>query len=426
MLNPESVAAVEAARFGSHLVHPIYDGYGFAAIPATLERLLTGSASGPGLPPAALAGLAEQYETVVLIFVDALGWRFFEPWAQQHPFLARFLADGVVSRLTTMFPSTTTVHVTAIHTDQTPGESGLFEWYMYEPSLDRVITPLLGSLAGEWGREGLEKTGLDLRTLYPQATLYQRLAAAGVRSTVYQHASYADSSYSKQVCAGAKMIPFRTLAEALVIMGDRLRHKPDPAYHILYLDSIDAIAHQHGPEAPHTAAEIDVVLTIFERHLHAMLSKLGRPVLLLLTADHGQIRIHPKRTLHLNQLLPELVSATRCGADGKPLAPVGSNRDMFLYLHPDQVAPMHARLSDLLVGRAEVHTSEALITAGFFGANVSMRLRERIGDLVILPYANETVWWDDQRFPVRFKGMHGGLTPEEAHTQLAALAYGAG
>jgi hypothetical protein len=47
-----------------------------------------------------------------------------------------------------------------------------------------------------------------------------------------------------------------------------------------------------------------------------------------------------------------------------------------------------------------------------------------MADLVILPYAGESVWWHDRRFPVRFRGSHGGLTPEEAHTQLAALAYG--
>lgn len=422
MLNQESVAAVEAARFGDAFVAPIYDGYGFAALPATLERILTGTGA-PGLPEAALAGLAAHYETVVLVFVDALGWRFFEPLSETHPFVARFMNDGVVSRLTTMFPSTTTAHISTIHSGQQPGVTGLFEWFMYETTLDQVIAPLLFSWAGERGREGLEKAKVDPATLYPTTTLYQRLATAGVTSTVYQPASYADSAFSRSVCAGAKRIPYRTLAEALVILGERLRRKRGPAYHMLYVDTVDQIAHLHGPDAPHTAAEIAAVLGSLERQLHPALSQLGRPALLLLTADHGQIATNHRRVLLLNRLAPELVSALRRGADGKPLVPVGSSRDFFLYLEPDQVAPWHTRLRDLLDGRAEVYTTEELVAAGMFGPVVTPRLRERLGDLVILPYATETVWWDDKRFPLRHKGMHGGLSPAEAHTQLAALAY---
>jgi predicted AlkP superfamily pyrophosphatase or phosphodiesterase len=420
MLNPESVAAVEATRFGERFVRPIYDGYGFASLPGTVERLLTGR-GGPALPPAALAGLGPRHESVVLLLIDALGWRFFAPRAERYPFLRRFLAEGVVSRLTTMFPSTTTAHVTAMHTGRHPAASGVFEWYFYDPGLGRVIAPLLFSYAGDRTRESLAEAGVDPRFMIEGDTLYQRLAEGGVRSSVYQHASYAHSSYTAVACAGSDLVAYRTLPEAITLLAQRLAAEDGPAYHMLYVDSVDTISHLHGPDSPHVEAEIDAVLTTLERLLIPALAARDRPTTLLLTADHGQIAIEPARAHLLNRLIPGLEAATPHGADGRPIAPSGSSRDLFLYLHEGQREPMAAAIAEALAGRAEVFTGPELVRAGMFGPDPSPSFLGRLGDLVVLPYPGETVWWEDSRFPVRFKGSHGGLSPEEAHTQVAAL-----
>lgn len=429
MLNQESLAAVAAARFGGSqdgaqpFVRPIYDGYGYARIPATVERLLTGAGLAP-LPTAALAGIPLRQETVILLMIDGFGWRFFAPRLERYPFLRRFLEAGVVSQLTTMFPSTTAAHVTTLHTGLTPAASGVFEWFYYEPSLNRVIAPLLFSYAGDQTRETLAAAGVDPATIFPTSTLYQRLAEAGVASTVFQHSSYAGSSGTRMICDGATIVGYRTLPEALTILTERLAAQQGPAYYHLYVDSFDTICHFHSPDSPHADAEIDLILTALERFLHPALERLGRSALLLLTADHGHITIDPRTAHFVNRLLPELVAATPIGADGRPLAPGGSSRDLFLYVHEERLDAMQQALAQALEGRAEVHRTADLMAAGFFGPDPSPRLRARVGNLVALPYAGETVWWDDRRFSVRFRGSHGGLTPEEAITELAALPYG--
>ncbi len=422
MLNPESVAAVEAARFGERFVRPLYTGYGFAAIPGTIERLLTG-AGGEALPPAAIPGGPERRETVILLFLDALGWQFFAAYVDRYPFLRRALDHGVVSRLTTMFPSTTAAHITTIHTGLPPGQSGVFEWFFHEPSLGRIIAPLLFSYAGERERETLAAAGVAPAALFPTATLYQRLGAAGVHSTVFMHRAYASSSFSRVVCSGADTVAYHTLAEAITLLGQRLEARRGPAYYFVYVDTIDDLCHSYGPAAPHVAAEIDTVLTTLDRLLHPLLARLGRPVLLLFTADHGQIGVNPAASLMVNRLVPELAAATPGGADGRPLAPGGSNRDLFLYLNQDRVEEMRAALSERLAGRAEVHRVADLAAQGLFGPHASPLFLARAGDLVVLPYAGESVWWDAEPFKLRHLGMHGGLTPEEAHTLLGALMY---
>ncbi len=426
MINREAVDAVAAARFGERFVRPLYESYCFARVPHTIEAMLTGAVT-PGLPPAALAGLPDRCETVVLIFLDAFGWRFFAPRAERYPFLRRFLESGVVSPLTTMFPSTTAAHVTTLNTGLSPATSGVFEWFYYEPQLDAIIAPLLFSYAGDRGRETLASAGVNPKDLFPKSPLYQRLADSKVRTTIFQHRDYANSSYSRTVFTGVEMVSFRTMPEALTGLAQRLKSRSGSAYYYLYFDMIDSISHTHGPDSPYVEAEIDLALTALDRLLHPALQAHHSEIALLLIADHGQITVDPKTTIYLNRLLPDLVPATRTSAAGKPLIPAGSRRDMFLYIRDERLDEIHASLSQLLTGRAEVHRTSDLIAAGMFGSEPGPAFLGRVGNLVVLPYPGETVWWDFRergKFDTVYRGLHGGLSRDEAETQLAALYYG--
>ena len=114
MIDPASVAAVEAARWRDDLTLPLTGTYCFDGIPETIAWL-AGAAAAPGLPAASLGPLAPPYERVVLVLADALGWHRLAAFSDE-PFARRLLDDGHVLRLTTQFPSTTTVHVhDAVH-----------------------------------------------------------------------------------------------------------------------------------------------------------------------------------------------------------------------------------------------------------------------------------------------------------------------
>ena len=127
MLNTDFVAAVEGTLHGARTSSG-------RCTRATASRkflgLIRASLPGgddPALGARLLGPLARPYQKVVLLFVDAYGWRF---WQQDHarfPFLRRFAEQGMVTRLTSQFPSTTAAHVTAMHTGLPVGESGVYE-----------------------------------------------------------------------------------------------------------------------------------------------------------------------------------------------------------------------------------------------------------------------------------------------------------
>src|SRR5687767_13951885 len=178
-------------------IKPRYDSGGFAGLPRAVQSFFGGERF-----PLPLNALQAEYENVILCFIDGFGWRHFEKFAS-HPFLDRFTREGQVVKLTSQFPSTTSGHVTCIHSGLNVGQSGIFEWNYYEPLLDAMIVPLLFSFSGTGERDQLKATGIDPKRLYPTHTLYQDLKKLGVTSSIFQHREYTPSTYSNIVFKGA-------------------------------------------------------------------------------------------------------------------------------------------------------------------------------------------------------------------------------
>jgi hypothetical protein len=422
-LDAASVAAVDGSRRDARVsgtagrVRPLADGYTFAALPATVERLLLGRDEG-GLPRAALGDAPERVERVVLVLLDAFGWRFYDRYADGHPLLRRMLAEGSVAKLTTQFPSTTAAHVTTLHTGRPVSEHGMYEWTIYEPSVDALVTPLMFSFAGDGDRDTLGQVGADPRALYPTATLYRRLATGGVRCVAFHPSSFAPSTYDGVLLDGATLVPYDSLEQAFADLGEALAAGSGPTYGYVYIDTVDATGHHHGPSSRAFDTEAVRCLDAIE----TAIASLPTGTLLLLAADHGQIDVDPARTRFVNELWPGIRSHLRRDARGRPLAPAGSARDLFLHTAPGAHGHVIARLRDLLGDDAEVHSTADLVAEGLFAMAPGPRLRARIGDVCVLPAAGETVWWRERgRFGMRFLGHHGGLTPEEAHTVVASL-----
>ena len=371
-----------------------------------------------------LGPLAGTYDKVVLFFVDAFGWRFFERYADDYPFLRRFTQEGYVTKLTSQFPSTTSAHITTIHAGLPVGQSGIYEWHCYEPQLDSIIMPLSFSFAGD------EKPGTLLGKMEPQQllphlrrTLYEELAEIGVRGYALGHRSYTPSPYGSVIQRGAQLLPYKNLGEALNLLTHHLRDESSPAYFCFYWGDIDTAGHDYGPPSPQFKAEVDRFMTLAEAWFARTVREQRGRTLFLMTADHGQVEVSPSRMICLDRDLPEIKLYIKPNRAGKLLAPAGAPRDMFLHIRDGHIAEAAALLGSNLEGIAEVYPVSDLIKQGFFGAEPpSEMFMRRIGDLVILPYAGEQVWWWGERgeYVHDFRGHHGGLTSQEMETLLLA------
>ena len=205
-----------------------------------------------------------------------LGGNFFDDMDHDIPFLQRYEERGVTSKITSQFPSTTAAHVTTINTGLDVGQSGVYEWFYYEPLVDRMIAPLLFSYAGDHESNTLLQSSSPAQ-FYPKGTFYQRLAEKGVKSYVMQHEGIAHSPYSKSMFDGAENIPFKQLRNGLEKIVD-ICQKPlnQPTYIYLYFGDIDAMGHRHGISSTQFTDAIEYCWTIFEEFFGKKCRGLGK------------------------------------------------------------------------------------------------------------------------------------------------------
>jgi predicted AlkP superfamily pyrophosphatase or phosphodiesterase len=281
------------------------------------------------------------------------------------------------------------------------------------------------SFAGDKDRDTLLKVHANPKLLFPTDTIYRDLSNHGVQAYVLQDHQYTHSPYTEVVTGGAQLVPYRSLPEAIVTLAELLKRQNGPSYYFLYYDKIDSVSHHHGPAAPHTAAEIEATLFALESFLVPAMRSTKGDALFLMTADHAHIGIDPQTTVYLNEAMPEIIPLLRRSRSGELIIPAGSPRDMFLHIVEGKLNDACEMLTEKLAGRAEVHRTDDLIAEGFFGSTPpSSAFMSRVGDLVILPYAEETVWWHEPgRFEQKYYGSHGGLTPEEMETVLLVQPF---
>lgn len=407
------------AHYDERLLKPIYADYSFANIPATAHHLLTGETIGPLIPADAFGGSYPTPEKVVLVFIDSFGWEFWQRYGERFRITRRVLESGVLTPISALFPSTTSASVTTMNLGVPPARHGIYEWNMYVPAFGEVVQSLPFSLLGHGPGSAITK-GFDAADLFAMAqpTVHQRLRASGVASYQLAHRSYAGSPYNKVASNGADIVPYSTLAEALVSLDRLISERPGKAFINFYWAGLDTAAHTHGPGSDEHDAEI----VAFWAALDQLLGRRQAPdTLWLFTADHGHIAVKAEDTLYVNERWPELRSMLATSPTGQPIWPCGCPRDMFLHILPERRTEALDLLRHGLDGIAAVTSVDQAVSEGLFGepSDVSPELRSRLGDILVLPYLEHFVWWHQPGLiSNRLNGHHGGLTPEELITVL--------
>ena len=435
MINKNSIEAIDTSLWQRDFHKPLYTGYSFYCLPNTIKAVFGVSATpsliNPLLPEEAfeLSGCSSwsdsQFSNVVLMLIDGLGWRFWNKYLTERLSSAvRLEQRGVLSSLSSCFPSTTALHVTNIATGQSGGESGVYEWFVYEPSLNKIIAPLPFCLAGADRPDCLVDYGLTVEKVFPSRTIFEELAGNEVESYSFQDRHICNSICSRALGKGSELVPFSGLKEGLSKLRHVLFESPTRRkYCYFYYHQFDSQCHHDGPHSSSALSLGKSVLKQIDDFVTSLksLSEKGR-TLLLICADHGHTEVDPRTTVFINQTIPQIVEMIELGADNRPLVPAGSARDLFLHIKPQYVAESIELLSNRLEDRAEVHRVEELIDLGFFGPVVSPLFRSRVGNVVILPHSNHTVWWyEKDRFGMNFLGHHGGLTANELTSALLSV-----
>lgn len=408
MINTKSLESVHKKTFfGLRNVDHLYN---LNRIPNTIISKF-GYEKEKILPTDVFLGSNKTYNTIILFVLDAFGYNQYERLKDHHPFFKWVTGSGVVSKLTTQFPSTTTNNITTLQAGLPVSETGIYEWYIYEPIIDAVYNPLTYRYA--YTKDEVKE---NYDQLLPFTTIYEKLP---VKSYIFQLNRFCESPYSFWMRKGSEVISYTSYQEGLERLVDVV-NKDERSYCYFYIGDFDDACHDFGPDSYEAHKCITDIFNALDKAIKKI--KDNQEVLIMITADHGQVPIDPTKTIYINTKFPEILQYVKRNKIGEYLAPCGSCRDLFLHVYPERLDFVISFLKDKLQDKAEVYPTTELLNAGLFGDNPSQRLLERLGNIVILPNDNLTVfWYEESKFQVKHLGMHGGLTSTEMEVPLLVL-----
>jgi hypothetical protein len=332
-------------------------------------------------------------DRVALVLVDGLGWHLLPELAGSStptaPLLAAVLAGGAgrMQELACTFPSTTPTSLVSLGTGAQPGEHGVLGFTLNIPGTDRVLSHI------RW------RDDPPHRQWQPLPTWFERLEQAGVSARAVLPEWFIGSGLTDAAYGGAQFRATHTNDDYAQRVADELRAAPGLVYG--YTSALDTAAHVFGIGSPRwheAAAYVDALLT-------RLVETLPADAALLVTADHGGLNVPPDDRLDLD-------TDPRLGAGLRVVA--GEPRVRYLHTEPGAAADVQATWTELLNGRAVVHSREEAVATGMFGP-VNPRFLPRIGDVVVVCTSDTAVLATGHEPPetARLIGFHGGATAVE-------------
>lgn len=419
MVNQKSITAVNSSLVREGFRKPLYDSYCFGNIPATVEKILTGKSKQITLPTDTLLKELSKYRNVVVILVDAMGWNLIGDKINTHPTLKHINENGIISKLTAIFPSTTANCVTCMNTGLTSLDTGVIGWSFFVPELDALVRPLPYVYIEPYQYKG-KLNPEDFDYILNKGNFYERLHDSGIESHLVILNTYVESNYNKKISNIRNMFGFENLNEGLKYVRDSIQKSDKKNYFYVYFDDIDKNSHVYGPHSNEIAKLTDKTLDdIYEN----LIKNKSDDTLIMITADHGHAQFDMTKTIMLNKEIPELEDWVKTNSDGVKLISDGSIRHYYLYLKKDFIDIAKTKISDLLGDRAMVLTQSEAVSKGIFGkSKPSRKFQEHHGDLIIIPDPETTVFWDHPLLPQhKNKGTHGGMSLDEMEIPLLVI-----
>ena len=345
-------------------------------------------------------------ERVVLFIADGLGQQQLERHMTDGdaPNLKALLEqDTAYHTITSVFPSTTMSAVTSIHMAAPPAKTG---WLGYTLWLEEVAAVV----------DMIELANLETGTrlappefLKTHSSLTSRLEGLGVQCFAAQPASYKGSFHNDWYWQGAYQGGYTT-ANTIPSLISSYQKAEQPQYICAYYPDYDTVCHKHGPSSQQASDEI-AALDLCVARLLKTLPRDGK-TLFMLTADHGQRDLDPKKVVHLER--DKILRTMLRGA------PAGERLSRYFRVE-DGALP---ELEEYLKPYAQTMTSAEAWASGLFGgAAATETFKARVGDLIAVAHDGIQFNWTfpDRRTAATLLGAHGGWSSAEMLVPVIAL-----
>jgi len=404
-----------------HFTYPQYQNNCISNIPDLIKEIYNINNNNNNKPSKNLhkhttkkTEIEQNNKKVVLIVIDGLGYNQYLKQQQNDPLLTNLTNKGITQPLTSVFPSQTTNALTTLNTGLTPQEHGLFEYFLYLKNIG-IINSLKCECINQKTKKPSQTKSINPNSLLLKGkTIHDTLNENDIKTFTHTNITNAFCPCSKIIFQGSTIKPALNTQDLIIGLRKNLEeNKNNNTYFFVHIDTPDAIAHKYGPNSYQYYTELTNITYLLNRELVQKLDpKTAKNTLLLLTADHGGIDVDIEKTIYL----PKTALPMQTQKNQEPISPIGSYRENFLHIEEKKLAETKQWLHKKIGNKAQIIETTTATEKGLFGIadKVSNGFFERAGNLLILPYNNQTIWFKDpNEREINYLGQHGGLSRQE-------------
>ena len=336
--------------------------------------------------------LQPSKKTVILL-VDGMGANSLARNAEHAPFLNSLVGTPIRAG----FPTTTATSIVSLGTGLPSGAHGITGYQSYVEEADSVFNWL------GWHSAGKKESQTDSivpETLQPQATTFDRAAAAGITVTTVVPSKFDGSGLTRAGMRGAQFAGIQAYGD-LLARTVAASKSADRTFTYCYISEIDALGHVYGPESEPWIFQLMLV----DRLVEQLAAALGPDVRLLVTADHGMVDVSDENKIDFDNT-PILSKDV--------LALAGEPRCRHIHTREGAAQDVADRWRAELGDRMWIGTRSEGIVAGLFGPAVHSEYHGRIGDVIAIASGDVAVVRRSVESGLSgLRGQHGALTPDE-------------
>lgn len=409
---------IEAVPLSGDLTLPYYDGLSLVNIPGTVARLLDAPEFGkPALDSAILEKLSAPYKKVILLLVDALGYRLLQELMLKEEDLVwrKYFDQAIFSPITSIVPSTTASALTTLWTGQGAAAHGIIGYTMWAKEFSMVMNNILHApVHARSDVGGLERSGFDPHEFLNMPLLGTHLKTSDISSSAFMHSSISRSGLSVMQLEDVHLNSYVDEADLCVSLADFVNSRVGVREYIyVYYSHVDTLMHRYSDEDPRVLLQFNAFSRMFEEAFLSQLSpSAAEDTLLVMVADHGSMTTPKYPQFELSNH-PDLM-------DCLVMQPTCENRLSFFFIKPGRVKDVRDYFEKTWPEDFLLMDPDTALDGGLFGEGpFKPEARDRLGDLIAVAKSDAYLWWASKPNPMA--GRHGGLSEREMLVPFYAL-----
>lgn len=341
----------------------------------------------------------KKSKNIILLVIDGLGYEFLK-----NNFKESFLNKNTISKITSVFPSTTASAITTFKTALPPNQTAITGWFMNLKELGSVCAIL--PFTPRFGLIPIDLFNYNIKNIIDTKSFFSKI---NCNKYIISETNINNSAYNNYFKNNAKLVNYNTLNGMFMQIKKTINKDKNKKYIYAYWSLFDSLSHHFGSNSK----DVKKHFLALDKKIKSFTNSIKNTnTTLIITADHGFIDTNKNKVIWLEDY-PKIKECLTMPLCGEP-------RVIYCYVKSNKTKEFEKLVKNKLNKFCNIYKSSDLIKKNYFGLFIeNEKLIDRIGDYTLIMKENyilkDKLLDEKKGFEI---GNHGGISKEEMYVPL--------